>query len=395
VPLVELLIQYKADVNALAPPYSQAGNVVTGPEIWDRGSKETKDAGETPLHVAASAGHTAVVRVLLERGAKIDATGAGYTTPLERAVERQHIDTVKFLLEKNAMAGSDVQSGSLLSSACDNPEIMKLLLAHHPSPKAIDEGLRTAAVRNAKVVELLLAQGARADVYTACILGQLPRVAELVAADPSLVDAPQSDYPRERPLVLAARNGRMKVVELLLDKGAVIDPKKDTSALEAAAGSGQLEIVQLLLARGADINRKNSMGTTALHSAAAEGRLDVVVLLIRRGAHVLARDVYHATALHAAARKGNVDIARTLINAGIPVDCRNEFRETPLHEAASEGHTELAAFLLKAGADVNAKNRRGKTPLFYAERTLDPIFRSIDRDRKPVAALLREHGGVK
>jgi len=86
-----------------------------------------------------------------------------------------------------------------------------------------------------------------------------------------------------------------------------------------------------------------------------------------------------------------------LIDSGIPVDCRNHFRETPLHEAASEGHADMAAFLLERGADVNAKNRRGKTPLFYAERPLHPILRGIvpDRDRKPVAALLREHAGAK
>ena len=395
VPLVELLVQYRADVNARALPYSQAGNVATGPEIWERRSKQTKEAGETPLHVAAAAGHTAVVRLLLEKGAKINAIDSDRITPLQRAVESGHIDTVEFLLEKNALAGNDAQSGSLLSRACDNPEIMKRLLAHHPSPEAIDEALRSAAGKNAKVVELLLAQGAKADLYAACILGQLARVAELVTANPSLVDVRQSGYSYERPLLLAAKNGHAKVVEWLLDKGAVIDPKKDTSALKAAAGSGQLEVVKLLLARGADINRKSSIGTTALHSAAAEGRLDVVKFLISRGAQVLARNVRKDTALHEAARKGSVDVARTLIEAGIPVDCRNEFRDTPLHEAASEGHTGMAAYLLKAGADVNAKNRRGQTPRFYAERTLDPVFRYHDPDRKPVAALLRQHGGLK
>ena len=145
VPLVELLVQYRADVNARALPYSQAGNVATGPEIWERRSKQTKEAGETPLHVAAAAGHTAVVRLLLEKGAKIDAIDSDRITPLQRAVESGHIDTVEFLLEKNALAGNDAQSGSLLSRACDNPEIMKRLLAHHPSPEAIDEALRSAA----------------------------------------------------------------------------------------------------------------------------------------------------------------------------------------------------------------------------------------------------------
>jgi ankyrin repeat protein len=389
--VVELLIRNKADVRVGAPRYAQAGNVVTGPRVWDV-DLENK-AAETPLHLAAAGGHIAVVRVLLREGADVDGLDTTGDTPLLRAVANERAETVKLLLDKNAKI--EVESVSALSKACDNLEVIDLLLSHNPSPRALDEALRRAAGRNREVVERLLAKGARADIHTACILGQSDRVAELTDADLSLVDEPQRDYPRERPLTLAAGHGHAKVADLLLGRGAEIGLKEDTPPLVAAAGNGRLEIVKLLLSRGADTNQRASMGRTPLHAAASAGHRAVVTLLIERGAHVLATDRNRRTALHAAACAGDVEIVRVLIAAGTPVDFRDGLGETALHEAADHGRADVAALLLIAGANVNLKDRRGKTPLFYAERTPDPIFHHDDPDHEPVVSLLRDRGGVK
>ena len=91
------------------------------------------------------------------------------------------------------------------------------------------------------------------------------------------------------PLLLAARNGRADVVELLVDAGA--DPNRasstGTSALMLAAASGNVDAVQALLDRGADMNATESTGGyTPLMFAASAGRQDVIALLTRRGADV-------------------------------------------------------------------------------------------------------------
>ena len=58
--------------------------------------------GYTPLHFAASKGHTVVVGLLLEKGASINAKDGFDSTPLHNAAINGHTSTVKLLLEKGA-----------------------------------------------------------------------------------------------------------------------------------------------------------------------------------------------------------------------------------------------------------------------------------------------------
>jgi ankyrin repeat protein len=60
------------------------------------------------------------------------------------------------------------------------------------------------------------------------------------------------------------------------------------TALHLAAGEGHLEIVKLLLEHGADVNAKTAY-ETALHLAAGEGHLEIVKLLLEHGADVNAK----------------------------------------------------------------------------------------------------------
>ena len=58
-------------------------------------------------------------------------------------------------------------------------------------------------------------------------------------------------------MLTAAREGRLDIVELLLDLGMDVDivDESEMRALNIAAGSGAVDIVKLLIARGADIDR--------------------------------------------------------------------------------------------------------------------------------------------
>lgn len=388
--LVDLLIRAGADVNAKAPPFNQASNVVTGPEIW--GAEDADKTGETPLHVAAHLGHTEVLQALLENGADVNAASDEGATPLKNAVYARQSAAVKLLLEHGALV--DVDGDSCLPAAEDNLEVTRLLLAHHPEQAGLNAALSAAAAEHPEVAALLLEAGAQADVFAASSLGLNDRIVELLDASPNLVNSEQADYPRQRPLVLAATNGQLASVKLLLERGAEVQPAKEATPMQEAAGHGYLQILDLLLAHGADVNHKDSMGNTSLHAAA--GQLEATEWLLGHGANPLARDVYHATALHTAARAGAVAVIRRLIEAGVPVDSRDDFGETPLHESADDGRTEAAEVLLQNGADINAKNRRGQTPLFYAERERDRRMYFDDGiDRGPVAALLRSKGATK
>ncbi|MDP2307696.1 MAG: ankyrin repeat domain-containing protein [Pseudomonadota bacterium] len=62
----------------------------------------TNDDGDGPLHLAAWQGHRAVVTLILERGADLDAPGAGGQTPLHYAVRHGQAKVAKVLLDAGA-----------------------------------------------------------------------------------------------------------------------------------------------------------------------------------------------------------------------------------------------------------------------------------------------------
>ena len=87
---------------------------------------------------------------------------------------------------------------------------------------------------------------------------------------------------------MAAWEGHLEVVRLLVESGAKIDQgKTDDGAtpLFIAAQQGDLEVVRLLVQSGAKKDQgKTDTGATALSMAACNGHLEVVRLLVESGA---------------------------------------------------------------------------------------------------------------
>ncbi|HXM36087.1 MAG TPA: ankyrin repeat domain-containing protein [Pyrinomonadaceae bacterium] len=119
------------------------------------------------------------------------------------------------------------------------------------------------------------------EIIKASKSGHLERVRALLAADPELVHARDTDA--STPLHCATWKGHPEVVALLLNAGADVNAKNNnehwgTTPLHAAAHANQATIAQMLIDHGADLNARDLTGQppmhhTTFHKAKAVARL--------------------------------------------------------------------------------------------------------------------------
>ena len=138
------------------------------------------------------------------------------------------------------------------------------------------------------VAELLVARGAKLDIFEATALGQDERVRELLQTDANLVNLHCFDG--WMPLHLAAYFGHPTVAADLLSHVAPLQARARNGSghtpLHSAVAGRQSRLVQLLLRAGADPNAVAGDGWTPLHLAADEGLSEIGRILLDHGANV-------------------------------------------------------------------------------------------------------------
>lgn len=114
---------------------------------------------------------------------------------------------------------------------------------------------------------------------------EIGRVKEILGTD---VDLNARDEMGSTALWWAATKGPVKLVELLLEKGANVDAKDnygETPLMKACINS-KIDIAKLLIEKGADVDARSEMGSP-LMNAASQGNLELVKLLVEKGAEIL------------------------------------------------------------------------------------------------------------
>ena len=198
-------------------------------------------------------------------------------------------------------------------------------------------------VTPAQVLSHLRARGAYVDICTACHIGDLQRVRELLDEDPSLanhnVEYVTYYLGSGSPLKNAAANGHLEIVKLLLEHGADPNLREEEiaphgHALYSAAANGHHEIAKLLLEHGAYPNPEVESSADALSRAISNGDQRMVELLCSYGA---------SRAVHLLGYYGDVLTAAAIFaaNPGLADDSE------ALANAAGEGHEAFVRLLLR------------------------------------------------
>ncbi|KAI4940771.1 hypothetical protein J4E91_011258 [Alternaria rosae] len=219
-----------------------------------------------PLYYAALLGFSTVTRLLLDKGADVNAQGGSCGNALQAASERGHEQVVKMLLDQ----GADVNA----QHGLDGNALYAASSGGHE-----------------QVVKMLLDQGADVNAQ-----GGLCSNALQVASD----------------------RGHEQVVKMLLNKGAEVNAQGVlySNALQAASYKGHEQVVKTLLNQGADVNAQHWLNGSALYAASERGHKQVVKILLDQGADVNAQGGLYSNALQAASFEGYEQVVKMLLDAG-------------------------------------------------------------------------------
>ena len=258
---------------------------------------QDNDDSMTPIHCAVQNGHLEVVRAIIEHDPGLVNIGIEFDqTPLYDAITYGQVDIARLLLENNAR------------------------ISEH------DFSLHVAVRNNC--------------FESVCLLVEAG------------IDLDTLDGEGYAPLHRAAENGRLDIVNKLIEHGAYIDISLPSgTALNISVFFRNLELAKTLIRAGANINKVNEYGRTPLHESAYDGCIEIVRVLIAAGANIEARVACdwssrgdlntNETPLFSAVKNGKIGVVRELLDAGANVDHRDSKGNNCLWWAVSRNHLDI------------------------------------------------------
>ncbi len=312
----------------------------------------------TALQFAIAVSPTAMVRLLIDRGADIGLSRYSREKPLLDAINHRgssgrfvsRTDVARYILEVAEREHSKPGGwDTALVAAADSPEMLRLLLDHGANVNSRDASGRTALMMAAmsekqESVTLLLAHSAEVRLR---------------------------DNRGCSALTFAANNSLFKenqdLVPLLRRYGAPYQ-------LIDAVLLNDMSSVRSMLDAGASPNVRNGDGDTALLKAVSEGNIEVVDILLKHGANLSQKSGWNLLSTAVEEKNGSYapgvlkekrakppdwfGTARLLIAAGVeinPLHPRAGEIETPLVTAIAKDDESFVRFLLDNQADPRVK----------------------------------------
>jgi ankyrin repeat protein len=342
------------------------------------------------------------VKLLVDKGAKLDAADVKGITPTKLAIDNHKNDIASYLISHGSMPmtlslavrfGSDQDISNQLSTGADINSFDDL--GYSPLHYAAENGRVSA-------ISLLLDKGAKIDIlgskyavtplWCAASAGQTSAVQALLDKGANIsVTGQVSD-----PLTAAVQNGSVDIVNLLVSHGDSLSSGKGLLAL--AIKNSNKAMIGYLIQNNVNINAPDIMGETPVNCAVQSDNVDALTQLLNAGATVSAADVTAASRkatsdifnlvfpkaqsnksikmfgggslnlLHNAARAGNADIVQTLLSNGgdVDINSKDAFGNTPLQYAVKGDHVDAAKDLLTNKADIKVKDSNKLSVLDYA-----------------------------
>jgi ankyrin repeat protein len=298
-----------------------------------------KEPWTTPLHLACRYGYTDLVRIILLEGhADPDTRDSQSRTALHTTVVGKGIlNVAKLLLDRGAAVDAKDQSGSTplaVAALFGKLELVELFIDHGATIDATDcsgeTALYNASLRNhSEVVAALAAHGAKLDLQNNNGMSAFFKAASTLKID---------------------------IMDILTECGGDTDTRDNNgcTALARATMAKNMPLVTHLLQLGVDIDAEDSDKWTPLFTAMIHNDESLLRLLLTYGSSLGKTDNYGNTALHQAAILGATLVVRHMLAfhlRDIDHSQMNIFGETSMALACKHNNSPIVKVLLKNGAN--------------------------------------------
>ncbi len=253
----------------------------------------------TPLHLAAEAGATEAVSLLIRSGANVNAADFQNRIPLHLAAYDGNAEAVKLLLENGAdPALRDMRDRLPLAHACywgKDLETVRLL---------IDAGSDVNDKNSNSEI-----------LVVSALFGGTEEIIDLLFDRGAVL--PDDEGTLRRVLYVSAANGMERPFNIAVGKCNKQDIEWWTGIpMNACARGGSVAVARALIDKDTDFREKSQYGVAPLHIAAENGRTEFVEFLLSLGADIDSPSLTGKTALHFARENDHSGLADLLVNMG-------------------------------------------------------------------------------
>lgn len=346
----------------------------------------------TPLFIAGGLGLVKIFHALLNAGARADETDVDQVSYLERAVINGDPDIVIAIFEQSLYTQWRKGGDDLTCAAeCGNWRTCQLLLnkVGDPGPHTDEAGkfsqnalISACAMGFVKTTRVLLEHGANPSVphpeneittlwHAAVSWSDVQMVQDLLirGANPNAVASGQ-------PLLLdfltfseGDDDTLLSICDAFLSHRAPVDinarnENDGWTALMVAARYGRLSMVNWLIDNGAEMNAVNHRGYSALYLAVHQRHADVVRRLLRESPDVDRVNSDGMPLIHYALP--DLEILTLLLDAGANAEAADGKGWRLIHCCVTDGNEDILKLLLDRKVDINAPSAQGWPPLYYA-----------------------------
>ncbi|XP_059809885.1 transient receptor potential cation channel subfamily A member 1a [Hypanus sabinus] len=357
--------------------------------------------GNTPLHWAAEKNQVHVVQTLLDRGANPNILNNMCLSPLHVAVSLNHNAVVKTLASQKAtdldLEGDLNNTPVMLACSKDNSEGLSILLKHGAllckenrlGRLPIHEAAFSGANRTLEIIiqkgeehgysrekhSNFLDKGLHTPLHLALLGGKIETIKTCIENGAKIDLQEQKD--KSTPLHFACLQGAFEAVKFMLSKYKgeknilhILDGIKQTP-LHKAATYDSSDLVEYLIEQGADMNMTDSESRTPLLWATSHGAWNTVKTLVKRGANVKIKNNMQCNFLHLTVLqpKGLQNLSEEILQS---VEVRELLNDkdingcTPLHYVCKQGLTDSVVKMLALNVSLHLKTADKRSSLHFA-----------------------------